>query len=89
MIGFDYLCVCSFSCHYSLCYLSINITLLTLSIEAPKTILSFIFSCEPVWSIYRPQRDFYQAHRDTSDEAQLALIKVFLLYMFRLVHTKK
>ena len=49
--------------------------------EAPKTISKFAFSCEPVWSMYRAQTGFYQAHRETSNEAQLALIKVFLLYM--------
>ena len=32
-------------------------------------------------SMYRSQRDFYQAHRETSNEAQLASIKVFLLYI--------
>ena len=51
--------------------------------EAPKTISKFAFSCEPVWSMYRAQTGFYQAHRETSNEAQLALIKVFLLYIFQ------
>ena len=48
-------------------------------IEAPKTISKFAFSCEPVWSMYKAQTDIYQAHGETSNEAQLAFIEVFLL----------